>query len=344
MDYELEKFLKEKYNGKKIEEKYIRDTFQVNDYEEYAKIIKKLTSDKIIKGVKSQGNNGMIPPLYKIYQVEKERKDYSEYILEIKLLSPLFNVEDYIKRVEKYVNNREWILKLDKFLKEKYIELKEELSINERSFQIFGEEKFLKENYKAIFEINPLLEKELNFYKTPEPFFSYDIDIYKNELKALIFENKDTWYSFGKFLKENKNIKKSFQFDVLIYGEGKKITRNYDSLTEFSETKYRGKSIEYFYFGDIDFEGIKIYENLKKVNPNLKIQLMNEFYKELIERSRGKNLPKTKDKQIEILEGVFFDEIKSDIEYVKEILKNRNYIPQELLNYKVIKELGVENE
>lgn len=344
MEFRLEKFLKEKFNGKKIEEKYIRDTFQINDYEKYAAIITNLSLKKVIKGIKSQGNNGMIPPLYKVYQVEKEKKDYSEYISEIKLLSPLFNIEDYIKRLEKYVNNRDWILKLDKFLKKEFKELEEQLSINERSFQIFGEEKFLKENYRAIFETNSNLEKKLNFYKTPEPFFSYDIDIDKNKLKALIFENKDTWYSFGKFLKENKNIKENFMFNSLIYGEGKKINRNYDSLTEFNETKYSGKEIEYFYFGDIDFEGIKIYENLKRINPHLKISLMKEFYKELIKRSKKIELPKTKDKQTEILEGIFFDEIESDAEYVKEILKNRYYIPQELLNYKAIKEIGVEND
>lgn len=276
-------------------------------------MIANLSLKIIIKGIKSQGNNGMIPPLYNVYQVEKEKKDYSDYISEIKLLSSLFNIEEYIKRIEKYINNRDWILKLDKFLKEELLELEEDLSINEHSFQIFGEEKFLKDNYKTIFETNPMLEKRLNFYKTPEPFFSYDLDIDKNKLKVIIFENKDTWYSFGKILKETKDVKENFMFDILIYGEGKKINRSYDSLTEFNEAKYKGKEIEYFYFGDIDFEGIKIYENLKKVNPNLKIKLMKEFYKTLIVKSKEINLPKTKERQTEILEGIFFDELVSRI-------------------------------
>lgn len=344
LELKLEKFLKDNFMGKKVEEKLIRDSLKIVDYDEYAAIITKLSSIKVVKGIKAQGNNGMIPPLYKVYQVEKEEKDYRNYIIEIKLLSTIFNIEDYIKRVEKYLNNRDWILVLDKFFKENLAELDHSLSINERSFQIFGKEKFLKENYTAIFETNPLLEKKLNFYKTPEPFFSYDLDTNKDRLRAIIFENKDTWYSFSRFLKEEKDIKENYKFDILIYGEGKKISRTLDSLTEYSEAKYKGKKIEYYYFGDLDFEGIKIYETIKKVNPKLEIRLMTEFYKVLINESKKITLPITKEKQSEILESSFYDELENEAHYIKEILKNRYYIPQELLNYKMIRQLGAKND
>lgn len=344
LELRLEKFLKGNFKGKKVEEKQIRDSFKIVDYEQYAAIITKLCLNGVIKGVKAQGNNGMIPPLFKVYQVAKEEKDNRTYITEIKLLSPIFNIEEYIKRVDKYLNHRDWILVLDRFIKENLAELDYQLSINERSFQIFGKEKFLKENYKTIFETNPLLEKKLNFYKTPEPFFSYDLDTNKEKLRAIIFENKDTWYSFSRFLKEEKDIKESYKFDILLYGEGKKISRTLDSLTEYSEAKYKGKKVAYYYFGDVDFEGIKIYETLKTVNPKLEIQIMTEFYKVLINESKKMVLPITKEKQSEVLESSFYDELKNDAHYIKEILKDRRYIPQELLNYRMIRQLGAKND
>ncbi len=56
-----------------------------------------------------------------------------------------------------------------------YRELDTPASINERSYQIFGEEKFLKENplSTAILKNTGIDIEVLNIYNTPEPFFLF---------------------------------------------------------------------------------------------------------------------------------------------------------------------------
>lgn len=75
------------------------------------------------------------------------------------------------------------------------------MSVKERSFEIWGDEKFLEsKGGKSILTFNMIDNEYLNFYYAPEPFFCIEIKKKKKDSVLLIIENKDTWYSVGRAL------------------------------------------------------------------------------------------------------------------------------------------------
>ena len=70
-----------------------------------------------------------------------KNEDNSEYLDEINYkLSPKLKVEYYKGHLDKYKEHREYILKLNDFIINKQHLLKKAISMNERSFQIWGRE------------------------------------------------------------------------------------------------------------------------------------------------------------------------------------------------------------
>lgn len=341
----ITKKLKE-YDGARITDKELRERVGVPDYEEYYAVVMELVHSSIIAPVKSSGSNGMRPPLHKRYAIIKQECKYDELIPAIRLLHHKLNIEGYLTDPEKYKNHRQWLSVLDYFLKNHAISSDIPLSINERSFQIFKKEKVLKEDrgLAAVLNFNPGLKEALNCYPTPEPFFTYNIkpretdgkhELSKTmlELNILIIENKDTWYTLRDRMDPSCNCIRGIHFDSLIYGEGKKICRKLDSLTEFDKSYFKGTKTNYYYFGDLDYEGIGIVHDLIQTNPMLQIELMTPLYIAMLEASNNIPLPVTKEKQnkkaVEWFVSLF------DAEYqciIKSILECGSYIPQEILN------------
>lgn len=167
---------------------------------------------------------------------------------------------------------------------------------------------------------------------------------HEQQLNILIIENKDTWYTLKNIMSQNFNCLTGIKFDSLIYGEGKKIARKMDSLTEFDKSFFHGVKTTYYYFGDLDYEGIGIFYELFNVNPMLDIKLMKALYITMLDASREiiEQLPVTKEKQVKKTGQLewfvsFFDPEHQVI--IKNILESDRYIPQEILNNEDFKEL-----
>jgi len=340
------------YEKIRITEKELRKIIPVSDYEDYYNIVTELVKSNIIIPVKKSGSNGMYPPLYKRYSIAKPENQYDELIPEIRLLYYKLNIEGYLANPEKYQKHKPWLLPIDDFLKHNSHKLKIPLSINERSFQIFRREKALREDKElaAVLSFNPGLIDALNYYLTPEPFFTYniaDINIMESindnnrdkgstdEWNVLIIENKDTWYTLKNIMSPKRNRLAGVRIDSLIYGEGKKIARKADSLTEFDKSFFRNVKANYYYFGDLDYEGIGILYDLVNVNPKLKIELMRPLYIAMLKTAQGVDLPVAKEKQIKKAEEVdwfisFFEPRYQSL--IMGILEMGRYIPQEILN------------
>lgn len=212
------------------------------------------------------------------------------------------------------------------------------MTINERSLQIFGNEKYLssKEGKKMM---NNVLRKYhlnksvMNMYKTKESFVFVRIS---NNKDALIVENKDTYTSIKNTLLKGEKILGK-EFGAVIYGEGRKIQSSF-SYIEKEEGKELADIETFYYFGDIDAEGIDIFNRLKKGYPAYKIRAFKEGYRFLFDnriKMRKKEKKKTQRllyTDIECLEC--FDPIE---EYeIYKICENGYIIPQEILNAKEI--------
>lgn len=311
-------------------------------YSEQHNCISDLIDKGIIEPLKKNSTNGKIPPLYIKYRVMKPKEDDSNLISEIKHLEGSFCISYYLDNISKYKSQREFILPLSDFLKKHSDKLDLRISKNERAYQIWKYEKTLDNStVKTIIELNNLRNK-LNYYNTPEPFFYYSPE--KNRFKeenVLIIENKDTWYSLREIMrKANSSIMLlEHNIDGILYGEGKKITRESFSLSDFCETELMHKCA-FLYFGDMDYEGISIYQTLKNQNSDFDLKLFSALYVKLVEISRLSDLSEVKMKQKEIDISAFLENFdRKTADSVNQILLDGKYIPQEALNKSILESL-----
>ncbi len=308
------------------------------EYGELVGKINDLIEDNLLEPVKSTGKNGRSPSLFMKYRIIKPKTDYTSALEKIKLLHPKFNHSKYALQPEVYVKHKQEIDLLSKFLWENSKLLDDEMSINERSFQIWGVEKLIKDKsiIKSIFQFNEWDLAMLNYYETPEPFFEYNFSKEK-EMNVLIIENKDTWFSLRKTMRED-GLNHLFRgYHILVYGEGKKIISRNNRMKEYDQL-LSGSRNTYYYFGDLDYEGIDIFQTLVANNQELPIKLCTELYSWMLALAKNYNLPNTKAGQKRVEIQTFLDNFSNaESAEIEKILKSGVYIPQEILNYQLMK-------
>ena len=325
------------YNKKVIELNEIEKIYKTETYDELNKVIHDLVKGEKLLPMKSSGGNGKKPTLYKKYRILEKDIDNSEVLDEINYkLSTKFSIEYYKNHIEKYKEHREYILQLSDFITNKQDLLKESVSMNERSFQIWGREKFLqKEGGKTILKNLELDLEELNYYDTSEPLAYYSKSK-ETPQKVLIIENKDTYYTMRRHLVSGSENILGEDISTLIYGGGKNINKAFKDYKISVEDYVSDNRNTILYFGDIDYEGIVIYEGLYElVSKEYNIRPFINGYKKMIDKAKMELicLPKTKEGQNKNIGETFLREF--DKEYrleIEKILEDGLYIPQEIVN------------
>lgn len=354
---QIEKFIS-KSKDKAIAEKL---TAGIDSY----KILCDYISEKMDSGdfvpIKRSGSNGKRPPLYNVYWKIEEEKDSSGFDDELNFkLSAKISTEYYKKHTEQYKKDRNAVLKLSEFLKNdsKKQKLEKAESVNERSFEIWNDEKFIKgdsenksknENRgrgKRILKNLGLDFSDLNVYETPEPFVSYTFDRLVPQ-NVLIIENKDIFYTIRKYMQDTgKNVILGEKFGTIIYGSGKKVIASFRDFEYTAEKYLAHRKNKFLYFGDMDYEGIGIYEKLveifkeKSTEGIIAEKMMVEPFKEAYIRMYEKaervgmdRLPVTKEKQNRNIGQVFASYFESEMwENFENLLLTEKYIPQEIIN------------
>lgn len=333
-----------KLGRNKISLNEIKEYFRITEYDKLYEMVCSLIGENIIKPVKTRGRNGMKPALFNEYHVIKEEIDYSDYKEEIHFkLNPSINPSYYLRNMDKYINDRKYILMFSDFLDNNRELLNVEISRNERSFQIWSEEKYITEGGGERLLRNCGLDMSfLNIYETSEPLAYYSLN--KNvPQNILIIENKDTFYSIRKYIMEGKeNLIFGMNISTIIYGSGKKIYKSFSDFRMCGEPYFFDKDNKFLYFGDLDYEGIGIYEGIYELfNDNIEIELFKEAYIFMVGKyvKTGIRLPDSKEGQNKNSKGIFLnnfnDEYKNIILY---ILNSGKYIPQEIMNIRDIME------
>jgi hypothetical protein len=289
--------------------------------------------------VSSSKTNGMNPPLYNKYKVLPLKEDNKNFLEEINYaLYFSFSKSYYLNNIDIYKVDKPYITALTNYFRENKLKLNTPMSINERSYDIWGEEKFLKDGSgKRILKNLGIIIEDLNVYYTPEPFVYFSANK-SSAQRVLILENKDTWYTLRKLMLEGINIFIGEHIDTIIYGAGKGIEKSLEDF-EFTAPEYFRKPIEILYWGDIDYEGIGIYERVKhRHGAVLNINLFKEAYKLMLELSKNRTLALSKDNQNKNIKDAFFNELSAEnTEEIKQILSKGLYIPQEIVNYEILK-------
>ncbi len=278
-----------------------------------------------LKPIKASKLNGKKPALYNAYWRLEEEVDYSDIIEEMTYqISPLLDMSSYKTKPEKYLSDREKIQSLSNYLVKKKECLKILETMNERSFEIFHKEKFLdREGGLELLKRLGFSAEKLNFYQTAEPM-SYYSHQKQTPQNFLIIENKDT---FG------------LEIGTLIYGGGKGIYKSFEDYINSVEPYFHDSKNTVFYFGDLDYEGILIYENLaKRYQALVEIKLFTTAYIKMLEKRKKMqldlyDLPKTKEGQNQKIGTYFLQEFSEEMQKeIKTILQKERYIPQEILN------------
>ncbi len=342
---------------KRISLQELATKYKIKEYLELHKKIICLLEEEKIKPVKVSGKNGKTPALYKEYWLIEEQEDFSNYKEELLFdYVPLISTEYYLSHLKQYVEDRIWVQLLNEYLKINREKLQYPKSINERSFEIWHREKFLKEEQgKKILKRCGLSLEDFNLYETTEPlaYYSHTKEVPQT---MLILENKDTFYSMRKFLLDGNSEIFGIKIGTLIYGAGKGIYRSFEDFFLCLEPYMREENNTIYYLGDLDYEGILIYENLAKLFAEevgkeniqkfsnikekkmelLQIQPFVLGYAKMLEKAQKigiSNMPEMKKAQNHKIGTTFFNYFSKEIaENFQTLLESNKYIPQEILS------------
>lgn len=308
-------------------------------YELQYEQIRRLISEEKIKPLKASGTNGKHPALYREYWLSEPRKDYHLLEEEIKYrLHPMISIDYYLSHLSNYEKDRPWVWMLSEFLKHNKEKLNCRESTNERSFEIWGREKFLSRGQgKRILKNCGLTEDFLHIYRTTEPlaYYSHTRQVPQN---MLILENKDTFYSMRRHLLQGQDRILGTEFGTLIYGAGKGILRTFLDFELCVEPYMQDTQNRIYYFGDLDYEGIRIYENLAgTVAGRWTVTPFTPAYEAMLKKADETlgitKLPDTKEQQNQNIQEDFFSYFGREwTAQIKQVLGAGKYIPQEILN------------
>lgn len=297
----------------------------------FHRCISLLVSDNLISpvGRKPDFADGLFSK-YRICKTPK-RKDEELANQIVREITPPAGIDFYLKNPDLYLEDREVIEKIVKFLNQASEDI---VTVNERSYQLFGDEKFFRgaessrSRGETILHRLGLDYRDIGCEETLEPFFSFmSKDFYSITGRYIfIIENKDTFWSF------KRNIFDSLNADMLIFGEGKKILSSFQFMEEYS-VNLAGDTI--FYFGDLDAEGVNIFCELAERYSAYGIKPFHDGYAALMEISARHGLKKIPKKQrinrnhIEKFCGFFEQALAQQL---AKLLNGGYYIPQEALS------------
>lgn len=310
--------------------------YSITEYEDLVAIIRENVNNGNISPVVAQKTNGKNPSLYKAYRLAKEEVNYSDQLEEIEYkLSSLINIDYYRKNPDKYIKERKYILKFNEYLEHERYLLNDKISMYERSFEIWGEEKYLgRYGGKALLKNLGFDIKKLNIYDATEPLAYYSSNKITPQ-KILVLENKDIFYSMRKHLLEGNITIFGIEIGTLIYGGGKGVNKRFQDFDYCVEPYLANKDNTILYLGDIDYEGIVIYESLKQiVGGERNLIPFKEGYLAMLEKglSNISKLPFTLEGQNRNIKKVFLNAFSDEQqEAIMKILEMNKYIPQEIL-------------
>lgn len=299
--------------------------------------------------------NGIIEPFKTLKP--NHRGLYSRYkkinhsenndLIKVEIISSVIQPMDvsyYLAHPKEYLKDKTYIDKLADFFRNRH-KTPGWLTVNERSYEIFGDEKFLKGSERARSRGESIIRKlgltydDLYCKLTLEPFFCFlkDSLANKQERKVYIIENKDTFWSFKDTAFDSDSIQ---EVDMLIYGEGRKIISSFQFVSEYG----LNENDEYYYFGDLDPEGINIYAELSEhyKDRGYYITPYKPGYRQLLSAAEGRAVSKVPKDQVLNKNSLaaFVKHFSQEDGYrIREILLGGGYVPQEAFSAEKMRQM-----
>lgn len=228
------------------------------NYLAFCELISELETEGILSPVRASGYNGRSPSLFNRYRIAVEDTPRPAFGDEIPTLPTESAVRYYRAHPEQYQHDRPFVRAICRFILDGRAH--PPVTVNERSYQLFRDEKALKEGRgKIVLGRMGLGHDDLCMIPTAEPFAHFDLRYLGGDDRALIIENLDTFISVHRCLRTGTPLLGEMMPGFIVYGEGNKILSSFQFAREVPGL---GEEAAYLYFGDLDYEGISIYRRL----------------------------------------------------------------------------------
>lgn len=289
-------------------------------YEEEVAYVHKQMQDGLLTPMKSSATNDRYPPLYlKYWMTTEEKQDYSD---ELNHLHYALDPTYYLSHQKEYEKVRSFVLALQQYLSRPHQRGK--VSAREGAYEIFGYEKVFDENKHLLAHLGLSLE-DLDFYETVEPIAYYTNGLFQN---ALIVENSSPYFTIRDLLLHHQTTFLGESFDTIIYGAGHRIESTLKEA-KLSFLPYDLEKCRFYYCGDIDYEGLSIFDNARKLLP---MKPFDAMYRLMLDHATNCQLTLMKEKQTQPSDDVYTCFAPDLHSRMQEVLKSGYYIPQEIIN------------
>lgn len=224
-------------------------------YEEFSRSILELEAEGIIQMVLSKGRTGKQPSLAYQYRVQKNRlkEDSHKEIHRARLLlHPSIQLDSYYSLTASiWEEDKPYIERINAYL-ERHMLPSTPVPAPERSFELVADEKWITEKQGKELLLRIGLWEKLLIIPVDDPLmFAVNPHSITNDVhRHLIVENKTTYQALLQALPD-------VPFTTLIFGGGYRVTKSIELLP--MQLPLRDAVHEFYYFGDIDKEGIHIW-------------------------------------------------------------------------------------
>ncbi|EFV76566.1 hypothetical protein HMPREF1013_03111 [Bacillus sp. 2_A_57_CT2] len=313
------------------------DYMEAGGYDTFYQAMQRLTKEGVMTPIKASPLTDKALPLHEYYWIFGKRKTEKWDDAIIFMLSDEIDMHKYrsfpFLQTKK---NSSRLLSLYRFLKS--IDGHQWINREERSFMLFGDEKFLGSPQGKTFlnRINLTLddlkieppEGELEFWQSPR--FED-----KPSVTILIVENHATYKTFKKCLKVGK-WDFSHQPDMLVFGGGNGIASTLSHLHAY----VKGKDVSIRYSGDIDPAGLNIFYTLVSRYPEYQITLAEDIYLFMLQRKDRACQQETLQKLSRDARDYIQENHAFLFKRAEDLFLQNKRIPQEIINSDTIYESG----
>jgi hypothetical protein len=268
------------------------DYFEMDGYTLFFAAIQTLQEEGVLIPFQNNQFNGRTPgmPLYYWVNIKAQAAKWDR--LEMMKLSDVFDFSFYERHPE-WQTEDEWnrVKNLYTFLQS--TQEREIVSLEERSLELFGHEKFLLDSDsfpdgKGFLSRIGVSQEQLKIVNYGEPFVFWmkQGKEIKDIQRVLIVENLSFFHTSIKLLENNQL---DYEPELIIYGEGTKIERSFS----FFFRMFPQKPYLFYYAGDLDAAGYGILIRLMEKYKDCCIQPALKIYRKMLECLDQKNDQKT---------------------------------------------------
>jgi len=305
------------------------------DYETFAGMVFELENEGKLEVVKAHGRNGKPLSLAYQYRIHKRLLN-EEYVRELHQWNTRLHHDIsldvyYSLSQERWRADLPYIEQVDAYLK-RGLRPTRQAPAPERSYELVQNEKWITDlGGQALLERLGVWE-QLKVVPVSDPLMmavNPSIRFDSKNHRHLIVENKTTFQGLVPDLPD-------LSYSSLILGYGRKIVGNLGMI--HLQYPVQGSEHEFYYFGDLDLEGILIWYDLQK---RFVVRLALPFYRACIEKvpSKGKQNHRLSEEALRAFTGCF---TAIESEQIIAMLRAGYYIPQETLRSEELVRIGRE--